>query len=260
MKIDFEKYQATGNDFIVIDDRGRNFPADDEVLITDLCSAKFGIGSDGLMLIRTHPEADFEMVFFNPDGSKSLCGNGSRCAVDFAVKHSIAPRSGVLHTTDGMHQYRMLDNGEIELEMRDVKTVEKHRSYWFIDTGSPHLIVPVDNLDDTDVVARGRELRNEPEFIPIGGTNVNFVQSTDADARYRVRTYERGVENETLSCGTGVTAVALAVSLMGEKSDEILLKTKGGNLKVRFDRDGNSFRNITLTGPAKFVFKGETDA
>lgn len=257
MNFRFEKYQATGNHFILIDDTKVGFPSGDIDLIIRLCKPGFGIGSDGLMLIRNHSEADFEMIFYNPDGSKSLCGNGSRCAVDFAVKHKIAPREGTLITTDGSHKYRMLTQGDVELEMHPVETVQKHLGYWFIDTGSPHLIVPVDNIARIDVANRGRALRNEPVFIPIGGTNVNFVEATDKEATYKVRTYERGVEAETLSCGTGVTAVALATSLMGEESNRIILQTNGGVLEVDFLPRGQSFENITLKGPAQYVFTGE---
>lgn len=260
MKLNFEKYQGTGNDFVLIDDRERIFPQENTGLISQICSRKFGVGSDGLMLIRTDEEADFEMIFFNPDGSKSLCGNGSRCAVAFAVKHNIAPKEGTLHTTDGLHKYRLEDAGDVHLEMRPVDDIEKHMGFWFINTGSPHLIVPVRDVNDVDVVKEGRHLRNEPVFIPINGANINFVSAGDADNRFKVRTYERGVEDETLSCGTGVAAVALALALDERISEKAIIETRGGTLQVHFRKQGKAFDRITLTGAAQHVYTGEIDA
>lgn len=260
MKINFEKYQGTGNDFILIDDRENLFPTDDLELISLLCDRHFGVGSDGLMLIRKHPVADFEMIFFNPDGSKSLCGNGSRCSVAFAVRHKIAPKKGSLITTDGIHQYSLHDDSTVTLQMRDVNSIQKHSNHWFIHTGSPHLIVEVNNLDQMDVVQSGRDYRYEGAFIPIGGTNVNFVEKTDEEGTFEVRTYERGVEDETLSCGTGVTAVALAMHLSGLASNHARIKTRGGDLEVDFKHNEGTFEDITLKGPAEFVFSGEFDA
>ena len=260
MKINFEKYQGTGNDFILIDDRKNTFPAHNLGLISRLCDRHFGIGSDGLMLIRDHSSADFEMIFFNPDGSKSLCGNGSRCAIAFAVRHNIAPKKGTLLTTDGLHEYSMDEDGSVSLEMRDVKSFEKHSNNWFINTGSPHLIVEVDNLDRMELLTAGREFRYGEVFIPIGGTNVNFVQRSEDKDTFKVRTYERGVEDETLSCGTGVTAVALSMYLSGLASNYVHIKTQGGDLEVEFQYTDSVFENIRLKGPAEFVFSGETDA
>ncbi len=256
MKTNFEKYQGTGNDFILIDDREKVFPTDNLELIGQLCDRHFGVGSDGLMLIRNHSEANFEMVFFNPDGSKSLCGNGSRCAVTFAVRHSIAPKNGSFMTTDGMHHYTFNDNTTVTLQMRDVSSVNRHSNHWFINTGSPHLIVEVDDLDGMDVVSAGRHFRYDGTFIPIGGTNVNFVEKVD-DQTFKVRTYERGVEDETLSCGTGVTAVALAMNLLGFASNHAKIITPGGQLEVDFKHNNGTFEAITLKGPAEFVFKGQ---
>ncbi len=258
--IKFEKYHGTGNDFVLIDDREKTFPENNLNLIKHLCRSKFGIGSDGLMLIRNSAEADFEMVFFNPDGSKSLCGNGSRCAAHFAHKMGIASTSGTFVTTDGAHKYTVLENEIITVEMRNVHNPEKHGGHWFINTGSPHLIVFVRDVDAVDVIADGRNFRNNAVYIPIGGTNVNFVSKIHDSGMYKVRTYERGVESETLSCGTGVTAVALALNLEGKAEKRAELETKGGNLIVDFERDGAHFRNIWLQGPAKFVFSGVIDA
>lgn len=256
MKINFEKYQGTGNDFILIDDRENLFPKDDIDLINRLCDRHFGVGSDGLMLIRKHSEADFEMVFFNPDGSKSLCGNGSRCAVAFAVRHNIAPKKGSLLTTDGIHQYTLNEDKTVTLQMRDVSSVQKHSGHWFIHSGSPHLVVEVEDLDGMDVVSSGRHFRYEGAFIPIGGTNVNFVEKVE-NGTFKVRTYERGVEAETLSCGTGVTAVALAMQLSEFISNHATIITSGGKLEVDFKHNDGTFEEITLKGPAEFVFSGE---
>ena len=247
--IKFEKYHGTGNDFVLIDDRKKTFPETNLTLVKHLCRAKFGIGSDGLMLIRNSSDTDFEMIFFNPDGSKSLCGNGSRCAVHFAHKIGMAGKSGTFVTTDGAHKYTVLENERIAVEMRDVHNPEKHDSHWFINTGSPHLVVFVQDVEAVDVIAKGRNLRNNPVFIPIGGTNVNFVSEIQDSGLYKVRTYERGVESETLSCGTGVTAVALALNLEGKAEKRAKLETKGGNLTVDFERDGAHFKNIWLARP-----------
>jgi len=260
MIINFEKYHGTGNDFVLIDDRALTFPENDLKLIKHLCNLKFGIGSDGLMLIRNSNEADFEMIFFNPDGSKSLCGNGSRCAVHFAHKMQICQDSGTFITTDGAHDFRVIDSDLIAVEMRDVYRPEKHGGNWFLDTGSPHIIIQVDEVDEVDVMTEGRKLRNDAVYIPINGTNVNFVSESKMNGIFKVRTYERGVEAETLSCGTGVTAVALAMNLENKVDHKAEIQTRGGNLLVEFQRKGARFTNIWLTGPAKYVFSGQIHA
>jgi len=260
MTINFQKYQGTGNDFVLIDDGDKSFPEGDIELIKHICTTKFGVGSDGLMLIRNSAEADFEMIFFNPDGSKSLCGNGSRCAVHYAHKNNLGGTAGTFITTDGAHQYKVLSNDLIAIEMRDVHNPEKHGGHWFIDTGSPHLVIQVPDADKVDVIREGRKWRNEPVFIPIGGTNVNFVSEISDSGSFRVRTYERGVESETLSCGTGVTAVALVMNLEEKASKRAEIETRGGNLTVTFQRDGAHFKNIWLEGPVKFVFSGQFHA
>lgn len=256
MKIEFEKYHGTGNDFILVDDREKTFPDKDIDLIVHLCSLKFGIGSDGLMLIRNSSEADFEMIFFNPDGSKSLCGNGSRCAVHYAHRLGMCGTAGTFITTDGMHEFKILRDELIAIEMRDVTHAEKHDGNWFINTGSPHLILPVSRVDETDVQGLGRKYRNEARYASINGTNVNFVSSGSDDQTFHVRTYERGVEAETLSCGTGVTAVALAMSLNNAGLNRVNVVTRGGELNVTFEKEDMHFSQIWLTGPVKHVFSG----
>ncbi len=254
MKIQFQKYQGTGNDFILIDNRNGAFPANDLKLITRMCDRKFGIGSDGLILIQNHTVQDFNMVFFNPDGSKSLCGNGSRCAVSFANHLGLAGQKTRFLTTDGEHDAFFDETGMIHFSLHDVKEVKQFGDDLFIDTGSPHYIRFVKDLKNLDVITEGRKIRYDPKFAP-GGTNVNFVELQENFIA--VRTYERGVENETLSCGTGVTACALAATKKGFKSP-VRISTSGGNLEVSFEQTSpDEFRNIYLAGPVKKVFEGE---
>jgi diaminopimelate epimerase len=256
MKIAFEKYQGTGNDFIIIDDRSRSFPDQDIELISRLCHRHFGIGSDGLMLIRDSDQTDFEMVFYNPDGSKSLCGNGSRCAVAYANKLGIANDEGKFLTTDGIHAYKLTGEAQVAIHMHDVSMMDSLEGHRFIHTGSPHLIVQTPDVDQVDVVTLGRQLRYRAAFKEMGGTNVNFV-SDMGEACFGVRTYERGVEGETLSCGTGVTAVALAMAMEGKADALAEIHTHGGVLKVHFKMDDNKFTDIWLEGPVGYVFSGE---
>jgi diaminopimelate epimerase len=259
MKIGFEKYHGTGNDFIVIDNYHHWFPLDDKKLVMRLCDRNFGIGSDGLMLVSPSREADFEMIFFNPDASKSLCGNGSRCSVHFAHKLGLAKREGTLLTTDGLHAYRMNEDDTISIRMNDVEEFKLNDGNWFINTGSPHLMVLKGDIGKTDLLQEGRAFRYSEEYREMGGTNVNFVEANE-DGSFKIRTYERGVENETLSCGTGVTAAALSMALEGRARTQASFQTKGGLLTVEFERRDNTFTEIWLTGPAQHVFSGEIDA
>ncbi|MEQ8338128.1 MAG: diaminopimelate epimerase [Cyclobacteriaceae bacterium] len=253
MKISFQKFQGTGNDFILIDNRDHKFPADDTALITRMCDRKFGIGADGLILIEHEDTLDFKMIFFNPDGSKSLCGNGSRCAVAFAHQLNLADDKTKFITTDGPHDAHFDEEGIIHFSLHDVSEVKEHGEDLFIDTGSPHYIRFVKDLNDLDVIQEGRSIRYDKRFAP-GGTNVNFVE-LKADG-IAVRTYERGVEDETLSCGTGVTACALAATTKGYTSP-VNISTSGGNLQVSFEQTSpHEFRNIYLAGPVKKVFEG----
>ncbi|MBL3654943.1 diaminopimelate epimerase [Fulvivirga sediminis] len=254
--IDFYKYQATGNDFILIDNRDPQLELTKEEII-HLCDRKFGIGSDGLILIQNHEEYDFEMVFYNPDSSQSLCGNGSRCAVNFAKFLGIIDSTTHFLAFDGVHFAEILDNGEVRLKMSDVQNVRLMGDGIFVDTGSPHLIKYVINIDNFRVYEEGKAIRNGGLF-KAAGVNVNFVEITGADQIF-VRTYERGVENETLSCGTGVTAAALASSTK-ELNSPVKVNTKGGNLSVEFEKNEDmSFSNVYLLGPAKEVFKGSIE-
>jgi diaminopimelate epimerase len=254
MNKNFSKYQGTGNDFIMIDNRDSIIKRNNLKLIERLCDRKFGIGSDGLILIEKHLEYDFEMVYFNPDGSQSLCGNGSRCAVMFANSLGIINNETEFLTIEGP-LYALIKEDKVHLKMPDVNSViSTENKDLFINTGSPHYIQFVSDVQHIDVYQMGKEIRESQEFKPYG-TNVNFVQLKDENQIF-VRTFERGVENETLSCGTGVTASALASGL-DLKNGIINIKTLGGILNVHFDQiEKGKFRNIFLIGPAEKVFEG----
>ena len=255
--IPFHKYQATGNDFIMIDNRENIFPKDNLILIEQLCNRKFGIGSDGLILIEEHNEVDFNMIFFNPDGSQSLCGNGSRCAVNFARAIGMIDNDNTTFMAyDGMHS-ATIKGDLVELSMNNVQNVSQLEDGIFVDTGSPHFVRFVEDVHDVDIIPEGSAIRYSDAYQP-AGTNVNFVQQL-GDRTIFVRTYERGVENETLSCGTGVTGAAIAASTLGIKAP-ISVSTKGGELTVNYKQmDNGSFENITLCGPAKMVFEGRIE-
>ncbi|MEQ9465987.1 MAG: diaminopimelate epimerase [Ekhidna sp.] len=252
MKLSFSKYQGTGNDFILIDDRSEDFPQE-IALIQKLCDRRFGIGADGLILIQNHPALDYRMVYFNSDGSQSLCGNGSRCGFAFAQALGIAKNEASFETTDGIHKIRQ-ENGAIHFQLFDVDKVDQlNEQEWFIHTGSPHHIVIISKDSKIDIVAEGRKIRNSPTYSGQNGTNVNFAQLLQD--RVKIRTYERGVEDETLSCGTGATAVGLMAGKLGYQSP-VKIQTLGGELSVSFKWDGNHFSDIWLAGPAEKVFEG----
>jgi diaminopimelate epimerase len=254
MDLKFSKYQGTGNDFIMIDNRKGVFDYNNFELIERLCDRKFGIGSDGLILIEDHPDYDFEMIYINPDGSKSLCGNGSRCAVRFARDLNLIDNKTTFLTIEGP-LHAIIEKKLIHLGMPDVKNIiSTKKEDLFLNTGSPHYVRFVEDVEGYDVFQTGREIRESNEFAP-DGTNVNFVQMKNKGEIF-VRTYERGVENETLSCGTGVTASALAFAKKIKKG-EVKIKTLGGELNVRFEQvQKGVFQNIYLIGPAEKVFEG----
>lgn len=250
--INFHKYQGTGNDFIMIDDRTKDFDETRLDLVGNMCDRKFGIGADGVILLRNHANYDFEMLFFNPDGSQSLCGNGSRCAVKFACDLGIIEDHCTFLAVDGPHEGYFTEN-MVSVKMKDVGKPRLSNGEYFIDTGSPHHIRMVQNVDSIDVVSEGKAIRNSQLYQPTG-TNVNFVEPGNGEVR--VRTYERGVENETLSCGTGVTAVALVMATMGFESP-VHIKAMGGSLRVSYRKqEDGSYTEIYLTGPAEKVFEG----
>ena len=261
----FHKYQGTGNDFVMIDDRARAFDETDQALIARLCHRRFGIGADGLILLRNKPDFDFEMVYFNADGRpSSMCGNGGRCTVAFAKFLGLI--SGQTHflAVDGPHDARVEPNGTVRLRMIDVAAPQRAgvgEDDVFLHTGSPHhihFINPAEGrrLAEFDVYGTGHDIRYDQAYDPTG-TNVNFVEiPADPAQAWPVRTYERGVEDETLSCGTGVTAVALAASQRGATSP-VRLQTPGGELEVSFEQlTAGGFTNVWLSGPATRVFEG----
>lgn len=257
MKIEFYKYQGTGNDFIIVDNRTENFPKSNTEFIKNLCDRRFGIGADGLMLLEHSSHSDFEMIYFNADGRiGSMCGNGGRCIVAFAKSLDIFDKKTCFEAIGKLYQATIEDD-LVRLIMNDVAEIDLFKNHLFLNTGSPHHVAYVKDVDDLDVKTAGEKIRyGSPYFEE--GTNVNFVEQLD-EQTFKVRTYERGVENETLSCGTGVTAVAIA-SHYSKKSKEnsIWLQTPGGQLEVSFDVENKKYHNIVLKGPATFVFKGET--
>jgi diaminopimelate epimerase len=274
MKFHFYKYQATGNDFVLIDNRSGeySFSADQ---IKKICDRKFGIGADGLMLIEKHPALDFNLVYYNSDGSQSLCGNGSRAAMHFASFLGIVNGWASFNAYDGRHDAELLPSEIVRLKMNDTNDVTAVGSDFKINTGSPHLIKFVEKGKDFPVFDEGKKIRYSDTYKE-KGINVNFVELLPNNTIF-VRTYERGVENETLSCGTGVTAAALAASLKGYTSP-VSIKTLGGELQVEFKSgqsaahlaDGKgqaglptgqagTFQDIFLIGPAKMVFQGELE-
>lgn len=253
MTTSFYKYQGTGNDFVMIDDRGLSFDADNLSLIQALCHRRLGVGSDGLILLRSSDGYDFEMVYFNADGSQSMCGNGARCAVSFAAFLGMCRKECHFLAVDGPHT-ASINGNTVELEMSPVREFSQIDSDHFINTGAPHHIRFVENLDHYPVVLEGAKIRYNKELYP-QGTNVNFVAEVD-EGKIQVRTYERGVEDETLSCGTGVTACALLYGKLNEL-EEVSIITKGGSLQVQFNSDGDGgYSNIRLIGPAIQVFQG----
>lgn len=253
--LEFFKYQGTGNDFVLIDNRESNFKNDTKT-VKLLCDRKFGIGADGLILLQQpkQPTDDFEMVYFNADGNQSsMCGNGGRCLVHFAHSLKIFENACEFTAVDGKHSAHFKGN-EIALKMSDVKKIQKSEDHLFLDTGSPHHIEFVDSLDTFDVAIKGTALRNSSTYRE-KGVNVNFVELQKNGIS--VRTFERGVEGETLSCGTGVTAAAIATHAAGKTNKtEIAVKTLGGNLSVRFSKQGGGYSEVELIGPATPVFKG----
>lgn len=256
MKIRFTKYQATGNDFVLLDNRNGSIKLSTED-VQRICDRRFGVGADGLMLIEKHPSLDFNLVYYNSDGSQSLCGNGTRAAMKMASSLGIVNGKANFNAFDGKHDAEILDGGIVKVRMNDVANVKREGEDFFINTGSPHFVRFVTELKNYPVYEDGKKIRHSVE----GGTNANFVELLP-DNKIYVRTYERGVENETLSCGTGVTAAALAVHFKGYHSP-VAVKTQGGDLSVQFQaRPGGqsvTFHDIFLIGPAKMVFEGDLD-
>lgn len=254
----FYKYQGTGNDFVFIDNRQEQFNKNNTKLIAHLCDRRFGIGADGLILLENDTTTDFKMVYFNADGNEStMCGNGGRCIVAFAEKLNIINGKTTFNAIDGLHE-ATINDGFVKLKMQDVDTIKVNKDHTFLNTGSPHHVALVSNIKQFDVKTEGAAIRYG-DLYDAAGTNVNFVEPLDNNT-FAVRTYERGVEDETLSCGTGVTAVALAMhTLKKANTQEVSLNVEGGTLKVSFEKTTNGYKNIWLQGPATLVFKGEIE-
>ena len=261
MKLNFFKYQGTGNDFIMVDNRISVLSKNDTNLVKFLCDRRFGIGADGLILLEnsSNEAEDFKMVYFNADGNESsMCGNGGRCLVAFAKYLGIISKKAAFGAVDGFHA-AVIDGDLVGLKMSAVKEISKKGNAFFLDTGSPHHVIFSEEVDGVDVQLEGSGVRYSEEYNSKGGTNVNFIAPLDT-ASFKVRTYERGVEAETLSCGTGVTASALAAYHSGKTtSTTVKLVTPGGDLTVSFKPSSKGFEEIWLTGPAKQVFKGEVE-
>lgn len=255
--ITFYKYQGTGNDFIIIDNR-ENLVQLTKEQVNFLCNRKFGIGADGLMFLQNKEGYDFEMKYYNADGNEStMCGNGGRCLTKFAFDMGIKKEKYRFIAVDGEHESFFEANGWVDLKMKDVNEIKDYWGDQILNTGSPHYVRISKDVENKDVYTEGREIRYNGDFAA-KGINVNFVKLI-ADTIF-VRTYERGVENETLSCGTGVTASALVTS-NDDPHQRIKVQTIGGNLAVEFDKlSPTSFQNIYLCGPATFVFKGAVES
>ena len=258
MTLNFYKYQGTGNDFVMIDNRQKEFDASDTETIAFLCNRRLGIGADGLILLENHDTLDFKMVYFNADGQQSsMCGNGGRCITAFAKHLGIIDNNATFEAIDGIH-HSVIESDIVKLQMQDVNEIETHEQHLFLNTGSPHHVQLEQDLKNFDVKSLGSKIRYGQPYNE-AGTNVNFVEKITDDC-FAVRTYERGVEDETLSCGTGVTAVALAMHYIGETEKNLVsLNTEGGKLQVAFEENEKRYQNIWLIGKATKVFKGQLE-
>lgn len=259
MKVAFFKYQGTGNDFVILENRDNKYDGLTPSQVKRICDRRFGVGSDGLMLLNKHPELDFEMKYFNADGNESsMCGNGGRCLVQFAKDQGMFKSTYRFMAVDGTHEADIDMQNKVRLKMKDVDKVDYHNSYAILNTGSPHFVKFAEDVANIDVAETGHDIRYSKTFAA-EGINVNFVETTNEDSIF-VRTYERGVEDETLSCGTGVTASALMNAHNEKGFNRVEVRTPGGHLSVEFNKiDDEHFDNIWLCGPAEFVYKGEIE-
>ncbi len=257
MQLKFSKYHGTGNDFIMVYNHNESFTFS-QSSVKKMCDRRYGVCADGLIIIENTLEADFKMIYYNADGFEgSMCGNGARCAVSFAKDIELIQNQCKFLAYDGMHKGLILENGLVSIEMSDVSLIEVQNNIWKIDTGSPHLICFSETVSEIDVKHEGASIRNSSNYIE-DGININFVQFTKNEIF--VRTYERGVEDETLSCGTGAIASAIAAFESGlSNSDRVKVNVLGGQLEVLFSKVGSKYSNIHLIGPTKFIFKGEVD-
>ena len=257
MNIHFHKYQGTGNDFVILDNRDGKYAAITQPQVKFICDRRFGVGADGLMLLNDKPGFDFEMKYYNSDGNEgSMCGNGGRCLVKFASHMGIFRNIYHFIASDGPHEAEIDADGTISLKMKDVTHVSEYGGDFILDTGSPHYVKIISDAAGYDVYRKGHDIRYSEAFAE-KGINVNFVQQK-SDFEIIVRTYERGVEDETWSCGTGVTASALVCYHNETGYNDVTVFTKGGKLTVEYDRlDDDHFSNIFLCGPAVKVYEGD---
>ncbi|MEM7106271.1 MAG: diaminopimelate epimerase [Bacteroidota bacterium] len=255
----FYKYEGAGNDFVIFDHRERFFDHKNVALIQEICDRRRGVGADGLILLENSASHDFKMVYFNSDGKESsMCGNGGRCIVAFAKHLGLISDKTEFEAIDGPHDATLLDNEEVTLKMSDIQSVEINDDHFVLNTGSPHFVKPTKTIEQDDIYSFGRTIRYSEKYKS-EGINVNLFQ-LEQPHLIKVRTYERGVEDETLACGTGVTACAIASYIFQDINTQEFstkVKTKGNDLlRVKFRFDGNKFFNVWLTGPATFVFSG----
>ena len=257
MKLTFSKYQGAGNDFIMVDNRDKNYFLN-QAQIEQLCGRRFGIGADGLILLENGQGVDFQMIYYNADGHVgSMCGNGGRCVVAFARQLGVITDDCDFIAYDGLHSAKCIEGDLVSLKMTDVRSVEKLSDAWKLDTGSPHLVIFKENIKEINVKESGAAIRNSEDFVE-EGINVNFVEHKGGELF--LRTYERGVEDETLACGTGATATAIAAFEAGViNSETVKVNVLGGQLEVSLSKQENLYSDIYLIGGAKFVFRGEVD-
>ncbi len=257
MKIKFTKYQATGNDFIFINGFETSLHLT-QAQIQLLCDRHFGIGSDGLIILRPDEQTDFFMDFYNPDGSiAGFCGNGGRASVIFAAHLGIIDKQTLFRARDGKHRAQITGEDTVKLEMTQVCGIKQHGKEYYLNTGTHHVVIFTENLDQMDIIPTAKEIRYSPRYAP-DGTNVNFVEILDKNL-IKIRTYEKGVEAETLSCGTGTVASALASAEIKNLSSPIEVLTRGGKLKVYFEQNNGCFKEVFLQGQANKVFTGEIE-
>ncbi|AWU43797.1 diaminopimelate epimerase [Blattabacterium sp. (Cryptocercus kyebangensis)] len=263
MKLNFFKYQGTGNDFIILDIRKKRIPECRPTFFTKLCNRRFGIGADGIILIKNDSKSDFYMKYYNSDGKEStMCGNGGRCAISFSKKLGITKENKIyFRAIDGIHYGIIQDKNLISMNLMDIEinTIKIYPKYVFLNTGSPHHVLFVKNIQKIDVYKKGRKIRVQKPYDE-EGVNVNFVEVLGSNT-IKVRTYERGVENETLSCGTGVTASAIAAYETGtipylDSYGKVLAYTLGGKLWISFKKIHDQYKEINLTGSVQFIFEG----
>ena len=256
MKLKFEKYESGGNDFVLIDNRKNNYNLTSHQ-IKNICNRNFGVGSDGLIILKKSTIADIKMIYYNSDGRLStLCGNGTRCLFSFSLSLGIIEKSAKIETSEGVYSATISNRNLVSLKMKNIDDIILFDNKAYLNSGSPHHVELTKDLDKIPVKTMGASIRFSERYSP-KGTNVNFCNKI-SEKKFIVRTYERGVEDETLSCGTGATAVAIAVHAMGlTTQNEIFIQTRGGELIISFEISETGYKNIFLEGPTRFVFKGE---